>query len=586
MLRTHTNGELRKSNVGETIKLSGWLDSRRDHGGLLFIDLRDRYGKTQLVFNPSQKSVYELAQKLRAEYVLSIEGTVSLRPSGTQNPKLATGEIEVHVSDLKILSESETPPFEISDRLEVSEEIRLKYRFLDIRRKPMIDRLNTRYRIAMVVRNYLDQKNFIEFETPYLTKSTPEGARDYLVPARLNSGCFYALPQSPQLFKQMLMVAGVDRYFQLARCFRDEDLRSDRQPEHTQIDLEMSFINEEDIYNLIEGMFAEIFQTVLNVKIQIPFERLSFNDAMNRYGSDKPDRRFDLTLVDLTNVFKTTAFKVIQESIRAGGVVKGIKVSEKVFSRKDFDDLTDFAKSFGAKGLVWLKVKSAKEGVVESPIAKFLAPEEISNLVRLFEAKDGDTLFLVTDEWERACIIMGELRKQLAEFLAIPRKEGFHFLWVVDFPLLEWNPEDKRWQARHHPFTSPKEEEIELLDQDPGKVKARAYDLVLNGTEVGGGSIRIHSEKVQEKMFHVLGMSPEETQSRFGFFLKALKFGTPPHGGIAVGLDRLTAMLLGLESIRDTIAFPKTQKGTCLVSDAPSRVSEKQLRELHIRLKE
>lgn len=586
MLRTHTNGELRKSHLNQTVTLCGWVDARRDHGSLVFIDVRDRYGKTQVVFNPSQPEAYQLAQKLRSEFVVLVRGQVVARPPGTENPKLPTGEIEVQACELNLLSESETPPFEILDDLNVAEEVRLKYRFLDIRRKPVIDRLKLRHQIVTAVRQYLDRKNFIEVETPYLTKSTPEGARDYLVPSRLHPGSFYALPQSPQLFKQLLMVSGVDRYFQLARCFRDEDLRADRQPEHTQIDLEMSFITENDILELIEGMLAEIFQSVVHEPIPIPFARLSFQDALNRFGSDKPDLRFDLSLVELTSIFSSTQFNVFRECLSRGGVVKGLKATGKVFSRKELNDLTEVAKSFGAKGLVWIKVSHASEGVVESPAAKFLSVDERKALIQACQAQDGDTLFLVSDEWELACIVLGELRKRLAQILTLPLKSGFHFTWVVDFPLLEWNPEEKRWQARHHPFTSPKEEDIPLLDKEQARVKARAYDLVLNGTEIGGGSIRIHSQKLQEKMFQVLGMSQAEADDRFGFFLRALKFGAPPHGGIAVGLDRLTAMIANVESIRDVIAFPKTQKGTCLVSEAPASVSEKQLRELHIRLRE
>ncbi len=585
MLRTHNCGELKKAHANQTVTLCGWVDTRRDHGGLLFVDLRDRFGKTQLVFHPEQKAVHDMAQKLRVEYVVLVRGEVKLRPHGTENSKLPTGEIEIDVQELHILSESETPPFEILNDLEVSEEIRLKYRFLDLRRKPVIERLKTRYQISLAARHYLDQHQFIEVETPYLTKSTPEGARDYLVPARLAPGSFYALPQSPQLFKQILMVSGVDRYFQLARCFRDEDLRADRQPEHTQIDLEMSFITEEDIFQLIEGMFSEIFQKVLRHSIQIPFMRLSFDEAMNRYGSDKPDIRFDMELQELSAIFSATQFKIFQDNLKSGGVIKGIKTSGKSFSRKDFDDLTEFAKGFGAKGLVWMKVGPAGQNPIESPVAKFLSPDETRKLIETFHAKDGDTLFLVSDPWEKACTILGELRKHLAAKIGIEKKSGFYFLWVVDFPLLEWNDEEKRWQARHHPFTSPKEEELKLLDSDPGKVKARAYDLVLNGTEVGGGSIRIHSDKTQQKMFEALGISKVEQELRFGFFLRALRFGAPPHGGIAIGLDRLSALLLGLDSIRDVIAFPKTQKGTCLLSDAPSPVSEKQLRELHLNVK-
>lgn len=583
MLRTLRAGEIRKSHVGQSVTLCGWVDTRRDHGGLLFIDLRDRWGRSQVVFNPkTHAKTAELAQKLRAEFVISVTGKVSPRPHGTENPKLPTGEVEVIAEELVILNESMTPPFEILDQTEVSEDIRLKYRYLDIRRKPMLHQLTTRHKISNTARAYLNEKEFMEVETPYLTKSTPEGARDFLVPARLMPGTFYALPQSPQLFKQILMVAGIDRYYQLARCFRDEDLRADRQPEHTQIDIEMSFITEDDIYDLIEGMFVKIFQEILNIKVSRPFMKLSFDDAMNKYGSDKPDLRYDLFIEDASKVFANTGFNVFKKGLEQGSVIKGIKVSNKNFTRKELDDLTEYAKSAGAKGLAWLKVKGAAE--LESPIAKFLTPDEIKALVQTFQLKDGDTLFLMCEPWEACCNILGELRKKLAGLLNLIQKGEFKLLWVTDFPLLEWNEEEKRWQAKHHPFTSPKITDLKMLDSDPGKVKARAYDLVLNGTEVGGGSIRIHSEEVQEKMFSILGIKKADAEVKFGFLLKALKFGAPPHGGIAIGLDRLTALLLGLDSIRETIAFPKTQKGTCPMTDAPSAVTDKQLKEVRIKV--
>jgi len=585
MLRTHRCGEVRKSHLDQSVTLCGWVDTRRDHGGLLFIDLRDRWGRIQVVFNPkTHAKVAELAQKLRTEFVISIKGKVSLRPKGTENPKLPTGEVEVVAEELVILNESPTPPFELSDQTDVSEEIRLKYRYLDIRRKPMLEQLTVRHKISNTARAYLNQKDFLEVETPYLTKSTPEGARDFLVPARLLPGAFYALPQSPQLFKQILMVGGVDRYYQLARCFRDEDLRADRQPEHTQIDIEMSFISEEDIYDLIEGMFEKIFQDILNIKVTRPFLKLSFDDALNKYGSDKPDLRYELFIEDASKVFEKTGFNVFKKGLEQGSVIKGVKVSDKSFTRKELDDLTEFAKSAGAKGLAWLKVKNAGTGELESPIAKFLTPDEAQLLVQTFKLKDGDTLFLMCEPWELCCNILGELRKKLAGLLNLIPKGEFKLLWVTDFPALEWNDEEKRWQARHHPFTSPKVADLKLLETEPGKVKARAYDLVLNGTEVGGGSIRIHSEEVQEKMFGILGIKKEDADVKFGFLLKALKFGAPPHGGIAIGLDRLTALLLGLDSIRETIAFPKTQKGTCPMTDAPSQVTDKQLKEVRVKV--
>jgi aspartyl-tRNA synthetase len=531
------------------------------------------------------RSLHAQAERLRSEFVIQIEGTVRKRPQGTENPKMPTGEIEVVAEKLVTLSESPTPPFEMLDESEISEETRLKYRYLDLRRKPVLRNMETRYRISKIVRDYLDRHDFLEVETPYLTKSTPEGARDFLVPSRLVPGTFYALPQSPQIFKQILMVAGIDRYFQLARCFRDEDLRADRQPEHTQIDIEMSFVSEEDIFALIEGLVADVLKAVGKPAVGLPFMRLSYEEAMNRYGSDKPDLRFEIELTDVTGVFRNTGLKVFRTGIDKGYVVKGFRVTAKSFSRKELDEWVESAKRAGAKGLVWIKVVSAAEGRLESPVAGFLSAEENRGLVAAFGARDGDFLFLVSDEWETACLVLGELRRQFAAALGLVSKDRFRFLWVVDFPLLEWSAEEKRWQARHHPFTSPQAQDLEWLEKDPKRVKARAYDLVMNGTEIGGGSIRIHDSSVQKRLFALLGMGEEQAQSQFGFLLKALQFGAPPHGGIAVGLDRLTAMLLGHDSIREVIAFPKTQKGTCPMSEAPSGVSEKQLRELGLHIK-
>ncbi len=585
MLRTHTAGSLNASHIEKSVSLTGWVHSRRDHGGLIFIDLRDRWGVVQIVFNPeTNPEVHSKAETLRSEYVIRADGKVRRRPKGTENPKIPTGEVEVLVDKLEILNDALTPPFEISNGSDVSEEIRLKYRFLDLRRQDMQENLKFRYELTRIVREHLHGLDFIEVETPCLTKSTPEGARDYLVPSRLNAGTFYALPQSPQLFKQLLMVAGFDRYFQLARCFRDEDLRADRQPEHTQIDIEMSFIEEADILSAIEGMMVQIFDKLLHKKITQPFRRISFQEAITRYGTDKPDLRYEMFLSDVTDEFKETEFKIFKEAVGRGERIKAMAFQPPDgadLSRKDIDEITQYVQSLGAKGLAWLKVKW---GSAESPIAKFFPPERLNPLVAKLGASAGQVIFMIADQDFRAAIFSGALRALLAERYLKPAKDRFELCWVTDFPLLEWSEEEKRFVAFHHPFTSPVEADIPLLEKSPEKVRARAYDLVLNGTEIGGGSIRIHRRGVQEKVFGALQLSPKDAEEKFGFLLKALSYGAPPHGGIALGVDRLVTLLRGKDSIREVIAFPKTQKGGCLMTEAPSGVSPQQLKELHIKI--
>ena len=585
MFRTHTSGSLNAGQIGKKVTLAGWVHTRRDHGNLIFIDLRDCWGLVQLVFNPDMNpQSHAKAGKLRSEYVIQVRGEVRRRPAGTENPKISTGEVEVNIEEVEILNESPTPPFEIAGESDVSEEIRLKYRFLDLRRPDMQESLIFRDRLIQTARDYLHSLDFIEVETPCLTKSTPEGARDFLVPSRLTPGTFYALPQSPQLFKQLLMVAGFDRYFQIARCFRDEDLRADRQPEHTQIDVEMSFIGEEDIQKVIEGMVAGIFEKLLKKKIALPLRRISYDEALSRYGSDKPDLRFEMLLEDLSEELKGTGFKIFREALERGERIKALRFpadAGKDFSRKDFDELTQYIQGLGGKGLVWLKVKGPKE--VESPVAKFFEPDRLEKILKKLGAHPGDAVFMVADEEKKACIIAGSLRVHLAEkFKPVPQ-DRFELCWVVDFPMFEYSEEEKRPVALHHPFTSPQEAGVSLLEKTPLKVKARAYDLVLNGTEIGGGSIRIHRRDVQEKVFRVLQLSEEEARDKFDFLLKALSYGAPPHGGIALGVDRLCALLRGKDSIREVIAFPKTQKGTCPMTEAPSGVSPKQLKELGIK---
>ena len=583
MLRTVTCGELNKSFVGKEETLTGWVDTRRDHGNLIFVDLRDRWGITQIVLNPqANPEMHKKAESLRSEFVIRVKGKVSERPAGTVNSKIPTGEIELQASELEILNTCLPMPFELGEK-NVGEELRLQYRFLDLRRKEMIQNLTLRHRVTKLVHEYLDKQGFLEVETPYLTKSTPEGARDFLVPSRLTPGTFYALPQSPQLFKQLLMVSNYDRYYQLARCFRDEDLRKDRQPEHTQIDLEMSFIDEEDIMGVVEGMVAHVFKHAKQTEIKLPLRRMSYKDAMERYGCDKPDLRYGMEIHDLTPVFEKSGFKIFDETINGGGQIRGLAFTPPAgveFSRKDFDDLTQWIKTYGPKGLAWFKVAGPDQ--TESPIQKFFDAARTGKMIQTVGAKPGDIIFAVADKFKIAAVSLGALRCYLADKYKMIPAGKFELLWVVDFPLFEWNEEEKRCDACHHPFTSPKPEDVSLLSTEPLKVRARAYDLVCNGTEMGGGSIRIHDRAVQSKIFDLLNLSAEQAELQFGFLLKALSFGAPPHGGLAIGLDRFVTLLLGLESIREVIAFPKTQKGTCLMTDAPSLATEKQLKELNL----
>jgi aspartyl-tRNA synthetase len=581
--RSHYCGQVTAAEIGREVCLMGWVQRRRDHGGLIFIDLRDREGVIQLALDPDRDpEAHGKADRVRNEFVVAIKGKVSPRPEGTVNPKMKTGEVEVEVSDLRILNTAKTPPFMLDEYTEVAENIRLKHRYLDLRRPAVQNNLMLRYQVTRTVRRYLDSQGFLDIETPVLTKSTPEGARDYLVPSRVNPGTFYALPQSPQLFKQLLMISGFDRYFQIVRCFRDEDLRADRQPEFTQIDCEMSFINRDDVLRVMEGMIATIFKEAIGVDVPLPMARMTYQEALARYGVDNPDLRFGLELVEISDLVASCGFKVFADAVGNGGMVKAINVKGgATLSRKDLDDLGEFVKIYGAKGLAW--VKMTEEGW-QSPIAKFFTADELAALNQRMEAQLGDLLLFVADSYKITNEALGRLRGHLGQRLSLAKKDDYRFVWVTDFPLLEWDEEARRHVAVHHPFTAPMDEDVPLLATDPGKARAKAYDLVLNGSEIGGGSIRIHDQAVQSQMFELMGIGEEEARVKFGFLLDALEFGAPPHGGIAFGLDRLTMILTGSESIRDVIAFPKTQKATCLMSEAPGAVDEKQLRELHIKL--
>jgi aspartyl-tRNA synthetase len=588
-MRTHYCGEVTESLIDQEVTVCGWVHRRRDHGGVIFIDLRDREGLLQVVYDPEIEDAFATAESVRNEYVLQVKGLVRFRPEGTKNDKLATGQIEILGKELTILNAADTPPFmlDVADD-EVAEDIRLKYRYIDLRREPMQQRLKMRSDIVRTLRNFLDDNGFMDIETPMLTKATPEGARDYLVPSRTHENSFFALPQSPQLFKQLLMMSGMDRYYQIVRCFRDEDLRADRQPEFTQIDIETSFIDEEEIMSLTEYMMRGIFSQVLDVELPNPFPRMSYDEAIRRFGSDKPDMRISMDLVDIADLLQDIEFKVFSGPAKdEKGRVAAMRLPQGCkLSRKDIDGYTNFVGIYGAKGLAYIKVNEVAKGVegLQSPILKFLPDDAVMEIIKRTGAEDGDLVFFGADKAKIVNEALGALRVKLAEDLDLMEGD-WEPLWVVDFPMFEWDEGGKRWHALHHPFTSPKESDIELLESDPGKCYSRAYDMVLNGTELGGGSMRIYREEVQKKVFKALGISDDEAEEKFGFLLDALKFGCPPHGGIAFGLDRLVMLLSGASSIRDVMAFPKTQSASCLLTQAPSAVSEVQLRELHIKLR-
>jgi aspartyl-tRNA synthetase len=582
--RTHTCGQLRAGDIGETVTLTGWVDVRRDLGGVIFVDLRDRYGKTQVVFAPQHhERTYDAAKALRSEFVISVTGKVERRPAGTENPELPTGEVDVVVHELAILNKAETPPFPIEDAVEASEETRLRYRYLDLRRPEMQRNLELRHRAYQLTRSYYDRHGFVEIETPILMKSTPEGARDFLVPSRFHPGKFYALPQSPQTYKQILMVAGYDRYFQIVKCFRDEDQRADRQLEFTQIDVEMSFVDEQDVQSSTEGLIVELWREIMGIKLESPFRRMTYKEAMERYGSDKPDTRFGLEISDCSGVVAESGFRVFSETVKKGGVVAGFTVPGLAsYTRNQLDGLTDLAKSLGAGGLVYMKVQPRK---IECSVEKFVSQDEVEALAQTLRAKEGDLCLMISGPWQKAYSILGALRLEMAARLRLIPDNQWNFLWVTDFPLLEYDEEEKRFVSVHHPFTSPKPEDVPLLASEPGNVRARAYDLVLNGNELAGGSIRIHDSALQSQMFSLLGISTEEAKQKFGFMLEAFRYGAPPHGGIAYGFDRMVMLMTGQKSIRDVIAFPKTSSGLSLMDDSPSEVDQRQLDELHIRLK-
>ena len=584
--RSHRCAELNKANIGETVTVMGWVQKNRNKGGIVFVDLRDRSGILQLIFENGDVSEedFEKAGRLRSEFVIAAVGVVEAR-SGAVNENLATGEIEIRVKELRILSESDTPPFPIEENSKTKEELRLKYRYLDLRRPDLQKNLIMRSKVATLTRQFLDEEGFLEIETPILVGSTPEGARDYLVPSRVHQGAFYALPQSPQLFKQLLMCSGYDRYFQIAKCFRDEDLRADRQPEFTQIDMELSFVDVDDVIDVNERLLAKIFKDILNVEVPLPIPRMTWQEAMDRFGSDKPDIRFGMELVNVSDVVKNSEFVVFKGALENGGSVRGINAKgQGEMPRKKIDKLVDFAKDFGAKGLAYVAIQN--DGTIKSSFAKFMTEDEMAALVKAMDGENGDLLLFAADKNKVVWDVLGNLRLEIARQLEILDKGDYKFLWVTEFPLLEWNDEQERYQAMHHPFTMPMDEDLPLLDTDPGKVRAKAYDIVLNGTELGGGSVRIFNNDIQSKMFEMLGFTPEQAEAQFGFLLNAFKYGVPPHAGLAYGLDRLIMLMAKEDSIRDVIAFPKVKDASCLMTEAPTRVEQKQLDELAIALVE
>ena len=577
-------GRVTEKDCGKELTLAGWVNTRRDHGGLIFIDLRDRSGIVQVVMSPQYgEDAFHKAEDVRSEYVLAIRGIVRERSPETVNPKMQTGKIEVVVSEMRVLNKAKTPPFYVEDGIDVDETVRLKHRYIDLRRPEMQRNLIMRHKIVHEMRQFLDAHDFLEVETPILTKSTPEGERDYLVPSRVNPGKFYALPQSPQLFKQLLMVSGLERYFQIARCFRDEDLRADRQPEFTQLDIELSFEDQDFILDLMEHMMQRIFKNVLNVDIQIPFKRITWDDAMNLYGSDKPDLRFDMHFYDISDLLRDTGFKVFRNVLDNGGIVKAITVKgDAAIPRRELDGLVDYVGNYGAKGLAWIGLN--KDGSLKCQITKFLGEDKIREIGKFCEAENGDLILIIADKPKVVAQALGELRLEMARRMNLIDENEFCFRWVTDFPMFEYSEEDKRWVAEHHPFTAPRDEDVQYLLTDPSKVYAKAYDMVLNGVEAGGGSLRIYQEELQEKVFKAIGITHEEAQEKFGFLLDAFRYGAPPHAGIALGLDRLVMLMLRLGSIRDVIAFPKTQSAIDQMTQAPSEVVDMQLKELHIRV--
>ena len=575
-------GEPRVAQVGQTMTVMGWVHSRRDHGGVTFVDVRDRSGLVQIVCNPQvSPAAHTQAKELRLEYVVAARGRLERRSPETINPNIPTGEVELVVEELRVLNASRTPPFPIDAETDPAENTRLRYRYLDLRRPRMFENLRLRHRLAKVVRDYLDGEGFLEVETPVLTRSTPEGARDYLVPSRVIPGGFYALPQSPQLFKQLLMVSGMEKYFQIVRCFRDEDLRADRQPEFTQIDIEMSFVRPDDVFRLIEGMMVRLCKQVKGIDIPTPFPRMPYSQAMARFGNDKPDIRFGLEIRELSALFSRTDIKVFRQIVADGGVVRGLIVSDDPFSRKELDDLIPLAQDFGAKGLAWIRLT---EDGWQSPLAKFVSDDRKQEIEAALGLKPKDLLLMVADQEQVACEVLSRLRLYLGDKLGLIAKDDMRFLWVTDFPLVEYDADERRYVAKHHPFTSPNDEDVALLETEPGKVRAFAYDVVLNGVELGGGSIRIHRQDVQQKIFSLLGIGEEEAQEKFGFLLEALSYGAPPHGGIALGFDRLAMLFAGMDSLREVIAFPKTARAQCLMTQAPGGVDTRQLRELSIKV--